>query len=119
MEDLLLKKCSKCGNLVKVVGPLRCQSLSCCDQRMVTLEPNSEDASFEKHVPTYEIKDDKLIVTVNHVMEKEHFIEWICFKTENKEEFVYLTKEAKATFQYEKGKLYAYCNKHGLWSKEV
>ena len=52
-------------------------------------------------------------------MDKDHFIEWICFKTENREEFVYLKDEAKATFPYQKGTLYAYCNKHGLWSKEV
>ena len=119
MEDFIIKKCEKCGNLVKVIGSLKCEMLSCCNDEMTTVKENSEDASFEKHVPSYEIKNDKLEVTVNHVMDKDHFIEWICFKTENREEFVYLKDEAKATFPYQKGTLYAYCNKHGLWSKEV
>ena len=119
MEELIIKHCPKCGNLVKVMGELKCESLSCCGEQMETLTENSTDASFEKHIPNYEVKDDKLIVTVNHVMESEHFIEWICFKTKDSETFVYLDKEAKAIFPYQKGTLYAYCNKHGLWKNNI
>ena len=89
---------------------------------MQVMVPNSVDAAVEKHVPTYEVVDDELVVKVNHVMEKEHFIEWIALVKENKEYTVklYPEQEAEARFPYIKGAtLYAYCNKHGLWKAEV
>ena len=119
MEKLIFKRCTKCGNLFKVMGELKCEGVTCCGDHLETLTPNSTDASFEKHVPTFEVDNDKLIVTVNHVMDEEHLIEWICFKTKDTEEFKYLKNEAKAEFNYRPGTLYAYCNKHGLWASEV
>lgn len=89
---------------------------------MEELIPNSVDAAIEKHVPTYEIIEDEIYVKVNHVMEKEHFIEWISLVKENKEETVTLYPEqnAEARFKYvPSSTLYAYCNKHGLWKIDV
>ena len=40
---------------------------------MVNLISNSVDASYEKHIPTFELVGDEILVKVNHVMEKEHF----------------------------------------------
>ena len=88
---------------------------------MVVVRPNSVDAAFEKHVPNYEEKDGKIIATVNHVMDEDHYIEWIAFVGENKEETVYLKpgEEARVEFSKMNGKIYSYCNKHGLWVKEI
>ncbi len=122
MKELILKKCNSCGALVKVINDCNCKfGIMCCDAEMVSIKANSVDASFEKHVPQFNVVDDKLIVTVNHVMDEDHFIEWIMFVTLDKEETVYLKPNTNATaeFPYHKGILYAYCNKHGLWSKEV
>ena len=83
---------------------------------------NSVECAVEKHIPTYEIDDDELVVRVNHVMEKDHFIEWISLVKENKEITVklYPEQEAIVRFPYIKGAtLYAYCNKHGLWKKDI
>jgi len=94
----------------------------CCDEEMRTLIPNSVDAAVEKHVPTYEVKDGKILVKVNHVMEEEHFIEWIAIVSDEKECITYLQpgKDALAHCKYIPGTtLYSYCNKHGLWKKEV
>lgn len=99
-----------------------CCGIQCCDEDMVKLKPNSVDAAFEKHVPNYEIQGDKILVTVNHVMEPEHYIEWIALATDKQ---VYKRKftpgeKPEAVFPYIKGaKLYSYCNKHALWSKDV
>ena len=41
----------------------------------------------------YEKMDDGIFVKVNHVMEKEHFIEWIALVFENKEYFVHFVLE--------------------------
>lgn len=124
MKELIIKKCEKCGALVKVFKDCTCDNcgIKCCGEEMKALVPNSVDAAVEKHVPTYEIENDKVIVTVNHVMEEEHYIEWAALVTDNKECTKYFIpgKEAKATFKYVPGStIYAYCNKHGLWKADV
>ena len=89
---------------------------------MVTLNPNTQEASFEKHIPTYEVVGDYVIVTVNHVMEEEHYIEYIALdsKNINTKKYFKAGETAKAVFPYIKGsKLYGYCNIHGVWVTEV
>ena len=124
MKELIIKKCLKCGATVKIIKDCECDNcgIKCCGEPMKEMKANSADAAVEKHKPTYTIEDDKLIVTVNHVMEEDHYIEWICLLTENKEEYVYLKPgdEAKASFsKVTSGKIYSYCNKHGLWVTDV
>lgn len=124
MKELVLKRCLKCGALVEVFEDCTCDDcgIKCCGQNMVKVAPNSVDAAFEKHVPTFEVKGDKIVVKVNHVMQDDHFIEWIVYLTENEETKICLRpgQEAIAKFNYKRGaKLYAYCNKHGLWEAEV
>ncbi len=122
--DLLLKKCTKCGAVVKIVKDCTCEScgIKCCGEEMNIIKPNTTDAVVEKHIPTYEKVEDEIFVKVNHVMEKEHYIEWITMVTDQMECTVKLYPEqnAQCRFKYVPGaKLYAYCNKHGLWSCEV
>ncbi len=123
-DELMIKKCLKCGTLVKIVNDCDCEDcgIICCDEKMEVLKANSTDAAFEKHVPSYTLEDSMLKVKVNHVMEDDHFIEWICFKSDEREEYVYLNpgKDATAEFKNVKaGTLYAYCNKHGLWNIKI
>lgn len=124
MKELKLKKCLKCNALVKVIEECSCENcgIVCCSELMKEVKSNSVDAAFEKHIPVYEIEGSNIVITVNHVMEEDHYIEWISYVTNNLE----ITKqfkpneELKLTVPYEKGaKLYSYCNKHGLWEKEV
>lgn len=123
MKDLIVKRCTHCGALIRIINDCNCDNcgIMCCNEKMIQIEPNSVDASFEKHVPVYDIKDDKIVVKVNHVMDPDHFIEWICLVTDEKEEYVYLTPESEAiaVFQNCKGILYSYCNKHGLWMQKI
>ena len=124
MEKLIIKKCSKCGAMVEVLKDCSCDNcgIVCCGEKMEEIIPNSMDAVAEKHIPTYEKVEDEIFVKVNHVMEKEHYIEWIALVTDNKEHTINLYPEqnAEARFPYIPGAtLYAYCNKHGLWKTEV
>lgn len=118
-----LLKCKSCGARVIVDKDCNCPcGIVCCDEKMIEVKPNSVDASIEKHVPIYEIKDNKLEVTVNHVMEEDHFIEWIAMDSEKGLNIKYLkaNEEAKATFEYlPNSVIYSYCNKHNLWKKDV
>ena len=116
-----LFKCNKCGTLVFSMDdePF---GATCCGEDLVEQVPNSVDASFEKHLPTYIKEDNKLIAEVHHVMEEDHNIEWIMALTDGKEDIRYLEPymDAKVVFENVNVKeLYAYCNKHGLWKTIV
>lgn len=83
---------------------------------------NSVDAAVEKHVPQYQIEEDKVIISVNHVMEEEHYIEWIMVEYEDCDITKYFKANDEAVFEakYVPGmKLYAYCNMHGLWMNKI
>lgn len=123
-NELIIKKCSSCGAMVKVLKDCTCDNcgIKCCGKEMDIVLPNSTDASQEKHIPTYEKVEDEIYVRVNHVMEKEHYIEWIALISDNKEYVVNLYPEqnAEARFPYIPGStIYEYCNKHGLWKVDV
>ena len=120
----IIKKCLKCGAIVRVISDCKCDDcgIKCCNEDMKELIPNSVDADIEKHVPEYEIKDDKLYIRVNHVMDDDHYIKWISVIYNNKEVVTYLAtgEEAMIHCKYISGStIYAYCNKHGLWKKDV
>lgn len=123
-KELVIKKCSKCGTTMNVIKDCTCENcgITCCGEFMQEEKANTTNADIKKHAPTYEIKEDYIKVKVNHIMEKEHYIEWICLKAENIEKYIYLTpgEEATAVFRnVESGILYAYCNHHGLWSTKI
>ena len=123
-KKLVIKKCLKCGALVKVIEDCNCENcgIQCCGEQMKELIPNSVDAAIEKHVPNYEVKGDKIFIKVDHVMEEEHYIEWISIVYDNKEVTTYFKpgEEPIAHCKYVPGStIYAYCNKHSLWKKDV
>ena len=123
-NEMIIKRCSKCGATIKVLKDCKCPcSFECCGEKMQTLIANSADAAAEKHVPTYEKDGEHINVKVNHVMEEEHYIEWISLVMEHEELTLKLENTfpaAEARFPYVPGStIYAYCNKHGLWKKDV
>ena len=120
-NELIIKRCNSCGATVKMIEG-KDVTITCCGEEMKTVVANSVDAAVEKHVPTYEKVENEIQAKVNHVMEDEHYIEWISLVSENKEYSVKFKagEVAEAVFPYIPGSmLYVYCNKHGLWSKEV
>lgn len=96
-------------------------------EELKLLEPNTVDASGEKHVPVPIIDDGKITVnvgTVAHPMLEEHYIEWICVETTNGYmlERLHPGEKPTKTFTLNEEKaiaVYAYCNLHGLWMSEV
>lgn len=110
-----LIECRNSHNIYKVMKEVEDVS----DKEIVA---NSVDAAVEKHVPQYEIKEDMIEIVVNHVMEEDHYIEWIMVEYKDSDTTKYFKpgEEARMQAHYVAGmKLYAYCNKHGLWSAEV
>ena len=110
--------------MVEVLQDCNCDNcgIKCCGEQMQVVVANSTDAAVEKHVPEVKVVGSDIIVRVNHVMEENHYIEWIALVTEDRvgKKFFKAGQEAIATFPYVKNsKVYAWCNKHGLWEKEV
>ena len=123
-QNVRFYKCPICGNVIGLIdGDM--SHITCCGRPMELMSANTADASLEKHVPTYEVVEDEIVVRVGeveHPMEKEHYIMWIAQVTENKTTRVKLYPEqaTETRFPYIQGAtLYAYCNKHGLWKTTI
>ena len=85
------------------------------------IRSNDVDASFEKHVPQYERLEDKVEIFVNHVMEEDHYIEWIMvdYGTEQIVKHFVPGEDPRVVVDYREGMVaYSYCNKHSLWVNE-
>lgn len=121
--EMKFYRCKKCGQMVAIVKKKGCP-IMCCGEPMEEIIPGTTDAAVEKHVPVYEVKDNKVYVTVGeveHPMLAEHYIEWIAIQTKNGNQRKALNpeEEPKAVFAIleddEVLAVYAYCNLHGLW----
>lgn len=115
--------CKHCGNIVAYVKNSGVK-IKCCGENMEEIIPGSVEASVEKHIPVFEIKDNLVEVTVGsvaHPMVDVHYIEWISLQTKqgNQRKLLAPNQEPKVTFALCDGDeveaVYAYCNLHGLW----
>lgn len=140
-ESVVLYQCPDCGYIVEVVNPgspaeicsgeefaATCMEvaagLECCGKKMAKLEPNTAEASREKHLPAAEwLANGQVAVKVGeavHPMTQEHWIRWIWAVTNGQVQRVELEPEQspEAVFNVKEAEevvLYAYCNLHGLW----
>lgn len=114
--------CRHCGNIVEVVKDARVPVM-CCGQKMEVLEPNTVEASNEKHLPAVEVSGDVVTVrvgSVEHPMAEEHFIQWVELETDRgvQRRVLQPGDAPAAVFSLNGAKalaVYAYCNLHGLW----
>lgn len=102
--------------------------LMCGDHALVELKAGVEDAAVEKHVPVVTVEGQTVRVNVGevtHPMTEAHLILWIALETEQGAQFRWLSAAdaPEATFVVPEGQrakaVYAYCNLHGLWMKEI
>ncbi len=115
--------CEHCGNMIAMVKDSGVPVM-CCGQKMKEIVPGTTDAAVEKHVPVWEVRDNKVFVTVGaveHPMLPEHYIEWIAVHTRqgNQRKTLQPGEAPKACFALGEGDevlaVYAYCNLHSLW----
>ena len=123
-KEIIIKKCKKCGAVVRALKDCNCEKcgIKCCEEEMKVLKPNSVDAAMEKHIPVYQIEDGVIVASVNHVMEEDHYIEWISFVSDDKEVTTYFKpgdKPIASCIYTDNLTIYAYCNKHELWKIDV
>ena len=118
--------CRHCGNIVEMIHESGVPII-CCGEKMEQLVPNTVDASQEKHVPVVTVENGVVHVEVGsvaHPMMDAHFIEWIYLETENGVQRKALKPNDAPVADFRIGDekpvaVYAYCNLHGLWKKEL
>lgn len=104
--------CPVCGNAVRATGEAL---VSCCGITLPPLEPETCDSEHDIKV---EIVEDEYFVTVDHPMQKDHYISFLAAVSDSRVQFVKLYPEgnAEARFKIDRvRKFYAYCNRHGLF----
>ena len=118
--------CKHCGNMVVLIED-KGVPMMCCGEKMEALEPNTVEASVEKHLPAVTVSGDSINVQIGgtpHPMEKEHHIAFVSVETQHGGQCKRLKvgEEPKLTFSFSNDKpaaVYAYCNLHGLWKTEI
>lgn len=124
--------CPVCGNVIQSIGEA---VISCCgitlppaipepaDDVRTTSEPAGDGrvvpgSADDVHVINVEIVEDEYYVTLDHPMTKDHYISFIAALSDQGIQFVKLYPEGNAEARFKRSrveKLYAYCNRHGLF----
>ncbi|MBQ0039062.1 MAG: helix-turn-helix domain-containing protein [Treponema sp.] len=112
--------CPICSNVIHAMGE---GAFSCCGIRLLPLEPEAITDSDDDHCLKIEEIENELFVTMrnDHPMEKKHYISFIaCIGDAGVQiEKLYPEQTVEARFRKSPGrKLYAFCNKHGLFEMQ-
>ena len=108
--------CPVCGNILHATGAA---AVSCCGVALPPLEAETPD---DAHTAAVEDIEHELYVEIPHAMTKTHYISFIAYVTGDRFELVRLYPEGAASarfFRRGHGKLYWYCNRHGLFERRV
>ena len=118
--------CEHCGNIVTKLTSAGVP-IQCCGEPMKLLEAGVTDAAVEKHVPAVSVSEGVVEVNVgsiNHPMEEVHWIEWVQLVSDKGSYRKQLNPGEAPNVKFLLGDekplaVYAYCNLHGLWKKEL
>ena len=119
-------ECKKCGAVLELV---RCgdDGRHPCGETLKEVFPNETEAAHEKHIPIAKVSDGCVEVTVAdvlHPMSSDHYIGWVAIATDGgtQRKPLYPGGEPIVRFALCRGErlreVFAYCNKHGLWSRK-
>lgn len=104
--------CPVCGNVINTTGEA---VVSCCGITLPPLDPETPD---EEHGIKVEIVEDEYYVTVGHPMTKNHYISFLAAVSDQGIQLTKLYPEGNAEARFRIScvrKMYAYCNRHGLY----
>lgn len=108
--------CPVCGNVIHSIGE---GSFTCCG---ITLPVQEAEEADEAHAICVQQVEHEYYVTLNHPMEKDHFISFLALITPDQIQMkkLYPEQNPEARFAISgSGELYAYCNQHGLFRVHV
>ncbi len=108
--------CPICGNVIHAIGE---GSFSCCGISLPVQEAEDFD---ENHNLSIDKIENDWYISMNHPMAKDHYISFFAYVTSNKVQLVKLYPEQNPEVRFPingHGIIYAFCNKHGLFSKKI
>ena len=109
--------CPTCGNVLTSSSKA---SISCCGRKLVPLEPMEH---LEHHRMTIEEIDIYNYISIEHEMNKSHFIRFIAYVGTDIVLLKRLYPEQSADINIlagqRNGKIYGYCSQHGLWVQSI
>jgi len=111
MRKCMFYVCPVCGNVLQATGEA---VISCCG---ITLPPMEAEEPDDEHAIKVERQGDEYYVSMDHPMEKTHYISFLAAVSDHGVQFVKLYPEsrAEAYFRIDNVKyFYALCNRHGL-----
>lgn len=104
--------CPNCGNVITSTSKA---DVFCCGRK---LEPLCAKSADDSHRLTVEKIEDDYYITFDHEMSKAHFISFVAYVSYDRVLLIKLYPEQNAEVRFpqmHEGKLYFYCNQHGLW----
>ena len=108
--------CPVCGNVLFARGDAM---ISCCGIQLPALEEEEPD---ETHRMDVQRSEDEIYVSSDHHMSKEHYLSFVAYMTPDRCEIkaLYPEENAEARFLFRgAGRLYYYCNQHGLFRQSL
>ena len=108
--------CEKCGNLLTSIGDAE---IICCGRKLSPLKIKEAD---EAHKMNIEKNEDDFYIKFSHPMTKEHYISFVSYVRFDRVLIVKLYPEQEAELRFPQmrgGKMYYYCNAHGLFELKI
>lgn len=112
--------CPVCNNILWSMGE---GCFTCCGEKLEKAIPEQSDEIAADHVIVAAPSDGGIFVQIKHPMEKTHSILFIAFISNLGTVQIaklYPEQNAECRFAgFAKGTVYAFCNRHGIFSKEI
>lgn len=108
--------CPICGNIIHSTGE---GVFSCCG---ILLPPLQVEENDDSHIIQIQQIEYDYYITINHDMQKNHYISFFAYLTTNRLQIIKLYPEQNPETRFPilgHGIIYAYCNKHGLFKKRI
>lgn len=108
--------CPVCGNVIHSIGNT---TISCCGITLPALEAEAADSDHTVDIVPVE---DEQFITIRHPMTKQHYISFLAFTTTDRVQLIKFYPEGNAETRLQlrgRGILYWYCNRHGLYKKQL
>lgn len=115
MKRIKFYVCSNCGNVITSTGQ---SEIACCGRKLEALVENKEDENHQMNIE--EIENDYYL-TISHEMIKSHFISFVAYVKFDRVLLIKLYPEQDPQIRFPQmsgGKIYIYCNQHGLIVKQ-
>ena len=116
MKNTKFYVCEHCGNILTSIGNAE---ITCCGRKLAPLTAKEPD---EEHKLNIEKIEDDFYITFSHPMSKEHYISFFSYVRFDRVLTVKLYPEQGGEMRFPQmrgGKMYYYCNKHGLFEIKI